>query len=61
MRHDLFMVGGGIVAVGLALALWGLWGSPQHRAPKAQVAQELNIDPELKRITELSPYMRSER
>jgi hypothetical protein len=53
------MVGGAVVAVGLAL--WGLWGSPQHRAPKAQVAQELNIDPELKRITELSPYMRSER
>jgi hypothetical protein len=60
MRHDLFIVGGGIVAVGLAI--WGLWGSPQHRAPpKAQVAQELNIDPEPKRITELSPYMRSER
>jgi len=59
MRQDLFMVGGGIVAVGLAI--WGLWGSPQHSAPKAQVAQELSVDPELKRITELSPYMRSER
>ena len=31
MRQDLFMVGGGIVAVGLAI--WGLWGSPQHSAP----------------------------
>jgi hypothetical protein len=59
MRQDLLMVGGGIVAIGLAI--WGLWGSPQHNAPKAQVAQELNVDPELKRITELSPYMRSER
>ena len=59
MRQDLFMVGGGIVAAGLVI--WGLWGSPQHSAPKAQVEQELNVDPELKRITELSPYMRSER
>ena len=57
--NDLFIVGGGIVAVGLAI--WGLWGSPQHSPPKAHVAQELNVDPDLKRITELSPYMRSER
>jgi len=58
-QNDLLIVGGGIVAVGLAI--WGLWGTLQHSAPKAQVAQELNVDPELKRITELSPYMRSER
>ena len=59
MRQDLFLVAGGITAVGLAM--WSLSGNPHHSAPKAQVAQELNVDPELKRITELSPYMRSER
>jgi hypothetical protein len=58
-QNDLFIVDAGTVAVGLAI--WGLWDSPQHSPPKAHVAQELNIDPELKRITELSPYMRSER
>ena len=61
MKQDLFMVGSGIVAVGLALATWGMWSNPQHSAPKAQVAQELNVDPELKLVTERSPYMRSER
>ena len=58
-QNDLLIVGGGIVAVGLAI--WGLSSNPEHNAPKAQVAQELNVDPELRRITELSPYMRSER
>jgi hypothetical protein len=58
-QNDLLIVGDGIVAVGLAI--WGLSSNPQHNAPKVQVAQELNVDPELKRITELSPYMRSER
>ena len=59
MRQDLLFVCGGIIAVGLAI--WGVWGNPQHSAPKVQVARELNVDPELKRITELNPYMRSER
>ena len=44
-QNDLFIGGGGIVAVGLAI--WGLWGNAQHSAPKPQVAQELNVDPEL--------------
>jgi hypothetical protein len=59
MRQDLFIVGGGIVVVGLAV--WGLWGNPQHKPPKAQVAHQLNVAPELKMVTEHSPYMRSER
>ena len=59
MRQDLFLVCGGIIAVGLAI--WGVSGNPPHSAPKAQVAQELNVDPELKLVTERSPYMRSER
>jgi hypothetical protein len=59
MRQNLFMVGGGIIVLGLVVC--GLWGSPRHIAPKAQIRQELNVDPDLKLVTERSPYMRSER
>jgi hypothetical protein len=59
MRQDLFIVVGGVVAAGLAI--WGLWGKPRHSAPKEHVAQHLNVDPDLKLVTERSPYMRSER
>jgi hypothetical protein len=59
MKQDLFIVGGGIVVVGLAI--WGLWGNPRHSAPKEHVAQHLSVDPELKIVSERSPYMRSER
>jgi hypothetical protein len=59
MKRDLFIVGGGIVAFGLAIR--GLWGNPRHSAPKEQVAQHLNVDPELKIVSERSPYMRTER
>jgi hypothetical protein len=57
MKDDLFIVVVGVVAVGLAI--WGLWGNPRHSA--AKVAQHLNVDPDLKLVTERSPYMRSER
>jgi hypothetical protein len=50
MKQDLFLVAGGIVAVGFAI--WGLWGNPRHSAPKERVAQHLNVDPELKIVTE---------
>jgi hypothetical protein len=47
--------GGGIILLGLVVC--GLWGSPRHIAPKAQIRQELNVDPDLKLVTECSPYM----
>jgi hypothetical protein len=59
MKQDLFIVGGGIVVVGLAI--WGVWGHPRHSAPKEHVAQHLNVDPGLKLVSEQSPYMRTER
>jgi hypothetical protein len=59
MKQDLFIVGGGIVAVGLAIC--GLWGNARHSAPKEHVAQHLNVDPELKIVSERSPFMRTER
>jgi hypothetical protein len=61
IRHAIaiFLAIGGIVAVGLAI--WGLWGNPRHSAPKKHVAQHLNVDPELKIVSERSPFMRTER
>jgi hypothetical protein len=59
MRQDLFIIGGGIVAIGLAC--WSLWGNPHHHAPRARVAQEFKLGPEVKLVTERSPHMRSER
>jgi hypothetical protein len=35
MRQNLFMVGGGIIVLGLVVC--GLSGSPRHIAPKAQI------------------------
>jgi hypothetical protein len=58
MRWDLFIVGGGIVAVGFAI--WCVCGNPSHSAQTAQVAFD-SVHPEFKLITERSPYMRSER
>jgi hypothetical protein len=60
MRQDLLMVAGGIVVTGLAM--WSFWGNPpKHSAPRLQVVQQLQADPDLKAISEHSPYMRSER
>jgi hypothetical protein len=58
MRQNLFMVGGGIIVLGLVVVACGV---ARHIAPKAQIRQELNVDPDLKLVTERSPYMRSER
>jgi hypothetical protein len=59
MKQDLFIGVVGIVAVGLAV--WGVWGNPRPSPPKEHVAQHLNADPELKLVSERSPYMRTER
>ena len=54
MKQDLFIVGGGILAVGLAI--WGIWGNPRRSAQKEHVAQHLNADPELKIVSERQPF-----
>jgi hypothetical protein len=60
MRQDLLMVVGGIVVTGLTV--WSFLGNPpKHSAPRLLVVQELHADPDLKAISERSPYMRSER
>ena len=60
MRQDLLMVVGGIVVTGLTM--WSFWGNPpKHSAPRLLMVQQLHTDPDLKAISERSPYMRSER
>ena len=60
MRLDLLLVAGGIVATGLTM--WGFLGNPpKHSSSGLLVVQQLDADPELKAVSERSPYMRSER
>lgn len=60
MKQDLLIVVGGIVAIGLTM--WTFWGNPpKHGAPRVLAVQQLDVDPDLKAISERSPYMRSER
>lgn len=60
MKRDLPIVFGCIVATGLTI--WSYWGnSPKNGAPRQAAMQQLDIDPDLKTISERSPYMRSER
>jgi hypothetical protein len=60
MRRDLLFVAGGIVATGLTM--WSFLGNPpKHSASRVLVIQQLDADPDLKAISERSPYMRSER
>ena len=62
MRRDVLTM----IAVSLAMALmaWNFWGNPRkegHFAGYVQTAQWAKPDPELKRLSEQSPYMRNER
>ena len=62
MRRDVLTLTG--VSLATALMAWIIWGNPeeaQHSARHIQTAQWTKPDLELKRISEQSPYMRSER
>jgi hypothetical protein len=56
MKRDLSIISGGILAFGAVL--WTLWGNPE---PHLHAAQALQADPNLKLVSEGSPYMRTER
>jgi|tagenome__1003787_1003787.scaffolds.fasta_scaffold18732665_2 hypothetical protein len=56
MRHDLALMSGAILAVGLIG--WFFWGNP---APIPRMHTVQQFDPNLKLATEQSPYMRKER
>ena len=58
MKYDLLVISGGMLAVGIVI--WGFLGNPSH-VPRMHAAQEMKADPNLKLISEQSPYMRTER
>jgi hypothetical protein len=62
MRRDVLTMTG--VSMATALMAWIIWGNPreeEHTARHMQTAQWMKPDPELKWLSEQSPYMRSER
>ena len=62
MRRDVLIMTA--VSLATALTVWNIWGNPreeEHFARYVQNAQWAKPDPELKRLSEQSPYMRNER
>jgi hypothetical protein len=58
MKRDLLVMSGGILALGLVM--WTFWGNP-GATPRMHTVQTLNQDPNVKLVSEQSPYMRTER
>ncbi|OSJ26974.1 hypothetical protein BSZ19_35035 [Bradyrhizobium japonicum] len=58
MRRDLLAITGGMLAVGATV--WAFWGNPENPA-RLRTVQEIKANPEQKRVSEQSPYMRNER
>ena len=60
MKQDIGVISGVTLAIGVVM--WAFVGNPQgaHRT-RTSVSQNMDVAPELKRVTEHSPYMRSER
>ena len=59
MTKDAFVICAGMLAVGVGV--WTFWG-PHHAQPvRTEVVRILADDPALKRASETSPYMRTER
>jgi hypothetical protein len=59
IKRDILAISCGIV--GLGAVLWIFWGNPSNVTRTHARFQELNVDPELKLVSERSPYMRTER
>jgi hypothetical protein len=58
MKRDLLIIGSGMLAVGTVF--WAVWGNPEN-VPRMHTVQEMKAAPELKLVSERSPYMRTER
>ena len=54
MKRDLSIISGGLLAFGALI--WVFWGNPERQSHSA-----LQADPNLKLVSEKSPYMRDER
>lgn len=60
MKRDIGVISGATLAIGVIM--WAFVGNPESAGrTRASVTQKMNVGPELKLVSEQSPYMRSER
>jgi len=62
MKRDIGVISGATLAIGMVM--WAFVGNPASTKPTnmaSRVTQTMDIAPELKQVSEGSPYMRSER
>jgi hypothetical protein len=58
MKRDIGVISGATLAIGMIM--WAFVGNPESTS-RARVTQKMDVAPELKLVSERSPYMRSER
>jgi hypothetical protein len=58
MKRDIGVISGATLAIGMIM--WAFAGNPES-ASRTRVTQKMDVAPELKLVSERSPYMRSER
>jgi hypothetical protein len=58
MKRDIGVISSATLAIGMIM--WAFAGNPES-ASRTRVTQKMDVAPELKLISERSPYMRSER
>jgi hypothetical protein len=58
MKRDIGVMSGAILAIGAVV--WAFWGNPDA-SNRTNVTRKLDVAPELKLVSERSPYMRTER
>ncbi len=60
MKRDIGVISGATLAIGVAM--WAFVGNPESTSrTRSHVTQKMDVAPELKLVSESSPYMRSER
>ena len=59
MRRDFLVISAGVLAVYAALSMF--WSSPEKPPRAHTIQQQIVAAPELKLVSEQSPYMRTER
>lgn len=58
MKRDIGVISGATLAIGMLM--WAFVGNPES-TNRIRVTQKMDVAPELKLVSEQSPYMRSER
>ena len=60
MKQDIGVISGATLAIGMIM--WAFAGNPDSASrSRTSVAHKMDVAPELKEVTERSPFMRSER